>query len=128
MFGVPQLDQRLKNKDEVLALLFSETPQQPLAIASQYLQKNPVYHDQIGTKRFVVLTDNSGAHRVYESGEVSFTDWDAQQTVFDQDGVGWAASEDKMVSADGRVLYRLPAHRAFWFGWYSAYPHTRLVY
>ena len=35
--------------------------------------------------------------------------------------------EEKLTSDDGRVLYRLPAHKAFWFGWYSAYSHTRLV-
>ena len=27
----------------------------------------------------------------------------------------------------GRKLRRLPAHRAFWFGWHAAYPDTRLV-
>ena len=27
----------------------------------------------------------------------------------------------------GRVLHRIPAQRAFWFGWYAAFPHTRLV-
>jgi len=36
-------------------------------------------------------------------------------------------NEDMLKSADGRKLFRAPAHRAFWFGWVSAYPHTSLV-
>lgn len=128
MFGVPRLDRRLKNKDEVLALLFSEYPDQPLAIAAGYLEQHPVYSDRIGEQRFVVFTDASGANRVYQSKGVVFTRWDAQQSAFDQQGTAWALSEDRLVSEDGRILHRLPAHRAFWFGWYSAYPHTRLVF
>ena len=30
-------------------------------------------------------------------------------------------------AADGRTLERLHSYRAFWFGWYAAFPHTRLV-
>ena len=33
----------------------------------------------------------------------------------------------KLAGPGGAVLRRLPAHRAFWFGWYAAYPATRLV-
>jgi hypothetical protein len=42
--------------------------------------------------------------------------------------MSWTLSEDKLQAADGRTLNRLPAYRAFWFGWYSAYPRTRLVF
>ena len=35
MFNVPQLDRRLRNKDEVLALVFSEYPDQPLGSVSE---------------------------------------------------------------------------------------------
>ena len=31
------------------------------------------------------------------------------------------------VGPGGDKLRRLPAHRAFWFGWHSVYPNTRLV-
>jgi hypothetical protein len=128
MFNVPKLDQRLKNKDEVLALLFSSQPDQPLAIAAEYLGRHPVYHDTIGASAFVVLTDSSGANRVYQSGGVTFSSWDGDRSVTDRQGMSWTLSEDKLQAADGRTLNRLPAYRAFWFGWYSAYPHTRLVF
>ena len=35
--------------------------------------------------------------------------------------------EEKLRARDGRELLRLAAQRAFWFGWYAAYPETRLV-
>ena len=39
----------------------------------------------------------------------------------------WTMDEHALTAGDGRVLRRLPAQRAFWFGWYAAFPHTRLV-
>ena len=45
----------------------------------------------------------------------------------DEDGNTWALTESALEAGDGRVLTRLPAQRAFWFGWYSAYSNTRLV-
>jgi hypothetical protein len=127
MFTVPALDTRLKNKDEVLGLVFARYPAQPLAIAVEYLSENPVYHDRVGDLQFVVLTDVSGASRVYESPDVRFSSWDGNSMAVDADGNVWKLTESALEAGDGRVLYRLPAHRAFWFGWYSAYSHTRLI-
>jgi len=128
MFNVPTLDRRLKNKDEILGLLVAGTESTPLALASQFLQQNPLYHDNVGDREIVILTDRSGAHRVYEASDVRFADWDQETLVVDAEGTRWTLNEAGLESADGRVRSRLPAHRAFWFGWYSAYPHTRLVY
>ena len=127
MFNVPALDTRLLNKEEVLGLIFAQHPDQPLAIAAKFLADRTVYHDKIGDLRFVVLTDRSGANRVYESKDVTFKEWDHDRSVFDDTNVSWTLSETELKSSEGRVLHRLPAHRAFWFGWYSAYSHTRLV-
>ena len=128
MFTVPKLDKRLKNKDEVLGLVFVENSDMPLAVSSAYLSKNPVYQSSIGEKDFVVFTDKSGASRVYESNGKKFTDWDRLYSVKDSSNTKWTLSESRIVSTDGETLYRLPAHRAFWFGWYSAYPQTKLVF
>ena len=127
MFSVPKLDLRLRNKADVLGLLFSSQPDEPLAISSAYLKQNPLYHDKIGNIDFVVLTDPSGASRVYETKGHIFKKWDQDRTAIDTQGASWTMMEEKLTSVDGKVLYRLPAHRAFWFGWYSAYAHTRLV-
>ena len=128
MFEVPKLDRRLKNKAEVLALIFDRHPGEPLAIAARYLETHPLYHDRVGQQPFVVLTDRSGANRVYETRGRRFVEWDRDRTVVDENGAAWTVSEDRLESAAGETLGRLPAHRAFWFGWYSAYPHTRLVH
>lgn len=128
MFTVPKLDKRLKNKDEVLGLIFVEHADIPFAVSSAYLSENPIYQNKIGDKEFVVFTDNSGASRVYESKGQKFTGWDNLYSIMDSKNTKWALSESKIESSDGETLYRLPAHRAFWFGWYSAYPNTKLIY
>ena len=127
MFNVPTRDDRLPNKAEVLALRLAGAPGEALAVAADFLAANPVYQGRIGSTEFVVLTDRSGANRVYESQGVRFAEWDQQATVRDAAGGVWQMGEGLLTSATGRVLKRLPAHRAFWFGWHAAYPATRLV-
>ncbi|WP_462252653.1 DUF3179 domain-containing protein [Ekhidna sp.] len=128
MFNVPFDDRRLKNKQEVLALRFPEYPKEQLAISAKFLKKNPVYHDKIGAIEFVVLTDESGANRVYESQGLMFESFDQEVSVIDALGEKWRLYEDKLERDDkSQVLKRLPYHRAFWFGWHAAYPNTRLV-
>ena len=127
MFGVPKLDARLPNKAEVLALRFPEHAGEQLAIAADYLRANRVHHDRLGAREFVVLTDASGANRVYESRGVRFESWAGETRARDRLGRTWTVDEDKLGGPGGQALKRLPAHRAFWFGWYAAYPETRLV-
>ena len=127
MFQVPVLDTRLKNKDEVFTVLLEGHPDRPLAIAADFLAANPVHHDAIEGLAFVVLTDPSGANRAYASEDVKFTDYDGNRSVVDSSGGRWTLDEHALTGEDGRVLRRIPAQRAFWFGWHAAFPHTRLV-
>jgi len=124
MFTVPKLDARLPNKAEVLALRFAESA---LAISADFLRASRVYHDRLGRQEFVVLTDASGANRVYEAAGVRFESWDGAASARDRSGRTWKVGEDGLSGPGGQRLKRLPAHRAFWFGWYAAYPDTRLV-
>jgi Protein of unknown function (DUF3179) len=128
MFGVPKLDSRLPNKAEVLALRASEASAQPLAIAADFLLKNPVHHDRHGARNVVVLTDTSGANRAYDSGSVRMVQYDRSGSARDASGGVWQLEEDRLIGPGGQTMPRLAAHRAFWFGWYSAYPQTRLVH
>lgn len=127
MFGVPKLDPRLPNKAEVLALRFPAAPNEALAIAADFLRANRVHHGRLGRQEFVVLTDASGANRVYESANVRFDSWDGDSLARERSGRTWKVGEDGLAGPDGRTFKRLPAHRAFWFGWYSAFPNTLLV-
>ncbi len=128
MFTVPFLDRRLANKAEVLGLVFPREDAEPLAIASAHLQTLPVYRDRLGDIEFTVLTDRSGAHRVYHTGKVRLVTFDGDVTATAADGSRWTLDEATLTAADGRTLARLPSQRAFWFGWLSAYPRTRLVH
>ena len=127
MFQIPSVDTRLKNKDEVFTVLLGAHPDRPLAISADFLAANPVHHDAIEDTALVVLTDPSGANRAYASGDVTFTSYDGDRSAEDASGTAWTLDEHALTAEDGRVLHRIPAQRAFWFGWYAAFPHTRLV-
>ncbi len=127
MFTVPQLDDRLPHKAEVLALRLPSEPGESVAIAADYLASRSVVHLRIGRSDVVVLTDASGANRVYESRHVTFIGWDGAGTARDRQGGSWAVDESQLSGPRGETLRRLPAHRAFWFGWHAAYPETRLI-
>jgi hypothetical protein len=127
MFTVPKRDERLPNKAEVLALRLPQVPGESLAIAADFLSTRPVYHARIGNVNMVVFTDASGANRVYESRDVTFASWDNAKAVRDGRGNTWQLDESRLTGPNGETLRRLPAHRAFWFGWHAAFPDTRLV-
>ena len=127
MFIVPKHDERLPNKAEVLALRLPQAQREALAIAADFLTTRPVYQARIGSVNVVVLTDASGANRVYESRETTFASWDNVASARDSLGNAWRVDESQLTAANGQTLKRLPAHRAFWFGWHAAFPDTRLV-
>jgi hypothetical protein len=128
MFEVPASDGRLKNKAEVLVfrpdLIGPDAA--PVAIAVDLLKRQPVLTFEAGTRRFVVVTSKGGANRLYECGDIHFTQLDRDGLVRDSSGRGWRVTPDALVAADGERLKRVPAHRAFWFGWYAQHPDTIL--
>ena len=123
MFTVPELDKRLLNKDEVLAL---RDDKEQLAIAIKLMAKKRIHHDQLGDVKIVVLGDDDGTSRAYNVGEISFTSWNGTDTAVDSSGRQWRVLEDSLVAGD-LSLKRMPSHSAFWFGWVSQFPDTRLV-
>ena len=127
MFTVPKLDDRLPNKAEVLAVRVAEASGKHLAIAADFLATHPVYHDRAASVNFVVLTDSSGANRVYDARNIAFASWNGSDAVRDREGGVWKVTEARLLGPRGETRERLPAHRAFWFGWDAAYPDTRLV-
>ena len=128
MFEVPSLDDRLANKAEVLALRFGSGAA-PTAIAVDRLAKEPVYSGDLDGTPFVILTDASGASRVFARPEGGIVSFDGDRTALDEAGRRWTVQEDALVAASegAQRLERLPAHRAFWFGWHAAHPDTKLI-
>ena len=124
MFPTPFQDKRLKNKQEVLALLMDG---EAVAWDTRFLRKRRVHQDRVAGQELVILTDKSGANRVYDATGITFTRWDRNSRVRDTSGRQWEATETALVGPDGEKLIRLAAHRAFWFGWRAQFPNTRLV-
>ncbi len=128
MFNTPFNDDRLENKQEVVALVFPASPKEQLAIDTKYLNKNFIYKGNIGQQKFIVLTDTSGANRVYDPQGINFVSYDQDRTLLDVEGNEWILGEENLVSSqDKQRLKSLPYRRAFWFGWHAAYPQTRLI-
>ncbi|MEM6822339.1 MAG: DUF3179 domain-containing protein [Verrucomicrobiota bacterium] len=134
MFPVPGEDKRLANKAEIVGILLPDTQQilensyTPLAVDSAYLNKHPLYHSESNGVPFIIVTDKSGANRIYErNAKQTFKSWDGKNTLKDASGKTWRLTEAKLTSSDGKALKRLPGHRAFWFGWKAAFPDTKLV-
>ena len=126
MFSVPKVDARLANKAEVLVLRRLDGSD-PLAIDSDYLSANPVHHDKVGDQAFVVLTDKSGANRAFNAGSPKIIAFDGDATATDENGGQWTVTEAALTMDGSEPRARVPANRAFWFGWYAAFPDSRLV-
>ena len=132
MFQVPGEDDRLRNKDEVLVMRLSDPStgaSQPLAIAERFLRRNRVYHTETAGARLVVVTSREGANRVFESGNTRLIRVVDPDAVVDVEGRTWRVTEEALVLAEDSdvTLPRVPAQRAFWFGWHAQFPDTLLI-
>ena len=130
MFQVPERDRRLRNKAEVLGILLSPTSpgaeREPLAVSARFLARNRVFATELAGRALTIVTSRAGANRVFDTGGRSFDRLlDDDRLVDDGDEV-WQVTEDALVLGDVR-LERVPAHRAFWFGWFAQFPGTRLI-
>ena len=111
-----------------MAVRLDDRTDERLAISAAFLATHRIYHDRLGETEFVVLTDETGANRVYESKGMQFVESPDAGRVRAADGSEWDVAEAALTRRGGdESLPRLPAHRAFWFGWYAAFPATRLV-
>lgn len=128
MFEVPETDPRLRNKAEVLAIRpeVIGSGARPVAIAVDRLQREPVFSFEAGSRAFVVVTTPGGANRVYEGNGFRFVARERDGRIRDSGGRLWQATADALVSDAGQRLTRVPAHRAFWFGWRAQHPRTEL--
>lgn len=127
MLEVPGEDKRLKRKAEVVTFLAGTGGEvSPVALEAAFLRRNPVHLFSAGGARFVVLSTEGGANRVYRAGETRFVRASAREA-FDVDGRGWAIGEDALTGPAGETKVREPARRTFWFAWVSQYPDTLLI-
>ena len=132
MFQVSRTDPRLNNKEEVVVMRFDDPDsgrRLPLAITASHLAANRVFHHRFAGRNLVVVTSEAGANRVYDAGDTRFVQPAGAGEVADDAGRVWRVTEAALVlAADAGVRRaRLPAQRAFWFGWYAQFPATELI-
>ncbi len=134
MFEVPETDDRLRNKDEVLVMRIAPAsgggPARPWAIAVDFLDRNRVYAFTAQGRSFLVVTTDGGANRVYETGAVVFEPSGDPETLVDGAGRLWRLEPEALAAVDdpAATLPRVTANRAFWFGWHAQFPETELIY
>jgi hypothetical protein len=128
MFEVPHADTRLRNKAEVLVMRpeIIGNDARPVAIAVERLQRERVFHFEAGGRGFVVVTSKAGANMVFDRGGQTFVASATDGSLRDAAGRRWNVTSDGLLSTTGQRLVRIPAHRAFWFGWVAQYPRTEL--
>ena len=129
-FPVSQSSSRLPNKAEVLVTRLADGQGKllPVAIDARFLRAHPVYTVTAGDRRYVVVTSQAGANRMYQV-EVEVPEQPTSDRLRDTAGNFWTVTEDALVR-DGDPPSRAPrvaAQRAFWFGWYAQFPDTLLV-
>ena len=133
MFAVSRSDARLSNKEEVLVLRLADPDrageQAALAVTARFLARNRLFHHDFAGRNLVVVTSDEGANRVYDAGEVRFARHVDGERVADEAGRAWRITEAGLVLDEdpGMQRARVPAHRAFWFGWYAQFPDTELI-
>jgi len=135
MFDVALKDGRLPNKAEVLVIREApgnatrEVTTRPVAISTSTLRERAVLHVTVAGSNVVVVSSPDGSNRVYASGVHRFVEVTGDDTVRDEHGAEWRAGEEALESLRDSTLRlaRVPAHRAFWFGWYAQHPDTELI-
>ncbi len=135
MFEVPRTDRKLKNKAEVVGILLSpvdapEAPRKALALSAEFLQRSRLHHMKFAGHSLLVVTSPAGANRVYATGGRRFMAEPRPQELRDEAGGVWSVHEDALRTVAASVpasFGRVPARRAYWFGWQAQFPATELV-
>lgn len=127
MFNVPAIDEKLKNKQSILAVRLAQHPYDPIAISTKFLNKKRIYPLKVKDQKLTVLTDAAGGNRIYNTQEVYLKKYKNRTQVLDDKGSLWTLYEDYLENKEGMRLQRVPAFNAFWFGWKAAYPDTKLI-
>jgi hypothetical protein len=80
-------------------------------------------------RELLVVTPLGGANRINAVGPHRYPRALPEGGLQDADGRLYTMDEDALRAEDGDppLLARLPARRAFWFGWFAQFPDTELV-
>jgi hypothetical protein len=92
------------------------------------LFRERVVNDRILSLSLVLVADpETGAVRAYERAGRRFAEGPAGTLVEPETGGLWDVAEDGLrARSRGELLPRVAGHRAYWFGWYGAFPETEV--
>lgn len=124
MFPVPDMDKRLKNKDEVFVLRTDGFESDPLAVAVKYFKKNKFYQTEVAGNSFVLVRSRTGIRAYHNEENLKFDYKNGK--LLDHLGNEYTSNEDELTSPN-KVLKRASSHHTFWFAWRNMYPETRLI-
>ena len=126
MFPVWRRSQVLPAKSWVFTQLIDG---QPKAYPLSVLEDERVINDTLSGQNLVVIHEDGGhGARAYEREDYTFSSAlpDTTTVILDETGMRWHVTDRALIGEDGSELPRLPGHMAYWFGWYSFFPHTRI--
>jgi hypothetical protein len=126
MFPAFRIDDRLKAKDQVLAIRLADKAK---AYPLDALGAAGVVNDTFAGYELVIVADRlSRAARPYDRGRHTFRAGANSRELIDEAGVAWEVTEGALVRRDGSgaALARIASHTAYWFGWQAFFPDTEL--
>jgi hypothetical protein len=126
MFPVWQQSQLLSAKSWVFTQLIEG---QPKAYPLSVLADNRVLNDtHAGRNLVIVLDEGDIGARAYDRGNHNFLPASSgtASALVNETGSSWRVEENALIGPQGQRLPRLPGHMAYWFGWYSFFPHTAI--
>ena len=125
MFPVFGVDDRLPEKIDVVGV--ASGVGEATAFPVERVVAERVINTAIGEVGIVLIGHPlSGVVGVFERGGIMFEPGDGPRRVFDESGRVWTATDDRLISDDGRSLARIPARELFWFAWAAFFPLTEV--
>lgn len=123
MFPIALRDPRMATKDWVYGIHLNGSAK---AWALSKLKNTPLVNDTFSGKNLIILADAENLTvRVYERGDVTFTEMLPNQQILDENGQTWQLTETGIETINGTKKFsRLPGHLAYWFAWYAFFPKT----
>lgn len=122
MFPTFTVDGRIPEKDNVVGIA---SDNESTAFPVDVIVAERVINTRVGNTDLVLIGHpETGVVGVFERGEAEFANGEGPREVVDESGVIWTATDDALVSDDGRSLPRVPARELFFFAWAAFFPGT----
>jgi len=122
MFPTFTVDGRIPEKDNVVGIASDNVS---MAFPVDAIVAERVINTTVGNTDLVLVgSPETGVVGAYERGALEFAQGESPREVVDESNVVWIATDDALISDDGRSLPRIPARELFFFAWAAFFPGT----